>query len=193
VQILFAASTLLLMTVVTPLASASAADPGHVAIAANAPSAEGADEPEFTPLDEIERVREAGCGRDNFDEFLEWYANSSTSGGWLEQVVWTDYMVHVGKLAEPDGPGHWVDRQDYLGQFRITSRDLRFSRDGIVAPRDTPNRQITLTRTGADRYRVDWRGGLGWAGVEGADRDAQAGAYIFEYKKDCWYLTGDLR
>lgn len=150
-------------------------------------------ESEFTPLDEIDRARAAACGVDDFDEFLEWYANSSTSGGWLEQVVWTDYMVHVGKLADPDGQGHWVDRQDYLGQFRITSRDLRFSRDGIVAPRDTPNRHVTLTRLGEKQYRVDWRGGLGWAGVEDADRDAQAGAYIFEYKKNCWYLTGDLR
>lgn len=146
----------------------------------------------FTPLDEIDRVRTESCGRDNFEDFLGWYISSTTSGGWLEQVVWTDHMVHVGKLADPADPGHWVDRQDYLGQFRITSRDYRFSREAALGF-ESEFRRVTLTRTGDDRYRVDWRGGLGWAGVEGADRDAQAGAYIFEYKKDCWYLTGDLR
>ncbi|HWW59583.1 MAG TPA: hypothetical protein VN047_22025 [Sphingopyxis sp.] len=158
-----------------------------------APLPAAAAESNFTPLDEIDRVRAAACGIDDFDEFLTWYASSTTSGGWLEQVVWTDFTVRVGKLADPADPGNLVDRQRYLGQFRITSRDLRFSREGTVAPRDTPNRHITITRLGKTQYRVDWRGGLGFAGVEGADRDAQAGAYIFEHKKNCWYLTGDLR
>ncbi len=153
----------------------------------------GAAESDFTPLDEIDRVRADACGVDDFEKFLTWYVGATTSGGWLEQVVWTDYMVKVGKLADPADPGHFVDRQDYLGQFRITSRDYRFSREGTIAPRDTPNRHITLTRLGDRQYRVDWQGGLPFAGVEGTDRDAQAGAYIFEYKKNCWYLTGDLR
>lgn len=148
---------------------------------------------DFTPLDEVDRLRAAACDVDDFAAFLDWYVNSTTSGGWLEQVILTDFTVRVGKLADPADPGHLVDRQRYLGQFRITSRDLRFSRERIAVPRDTPNRQVTPTRLGNTTYRVDWRGGLPFAGVEGADRDAQAGAYIFEYKKNCWYLTGDLR
>ena len=102
-------------------------------------------------------------------------------------------MVQVGKLADPAEPGYGVNREQYLGQFRITSSDYRFSRE--VAPDKLPAdyRRVTLTRLGDAQYRVDWQGGLSFAGVEGADRDAQAGAYIFEHKKDCWYLTGDLR
>lgn len=176
-HLLAAAAAATLATILAPFA-----------VQAAAPADSG-----FTPLDEIDRVRAAACGVDDFDEFLDWYVNSTTSGGWLEQVVWTDFTVRVGKLADPADPGTLVDRQRYLGQFRITSRDLRFSREGLVAPPDTPNRHVTLTRVGDTQYRVDWRGGLGWAGVEGADRDARAGAYIFEHKKDCWYLTGDLR
>lgn len=150
-------------------------------------------EPEFTPLDEIERVRQAGCGIGDFEEFFAWYSSATTGGGWLEQVVFTSYMVQVGKLADPADPGYGVNREQYLGQFRITSSDYRFSRD--VAPDKLPAeyRRVTLTRLGDAQYRVDWQGGLSFAGVEGADRDAQAGAYIFEHKKDCWYLTGDLR
>ena len=150
-------------------------------------------EPHFTPLDEIERVRQAGCGIGDFEEFLTWYSSATTGGGWLEQIIFTSYMVQVGKLADPADPGYGVNREQYLGQFRITSSDYRFSRE--VAPDKLPAeyRRVTLTRLGDAQYRVDWQGGLPFAGVEGADRDAQAGAYIFEHKKDCWYLTGDLR
>jgi hypothetical protein len=147
----------------------------------------------FTPLDEIERVRKEGCGRDQFARFLGWYAGATTAGGWLEQVVWTDYMVKVGSLADPAAPGRHVDRKDYLGQFRITTRDVRASRDARTPSADTPYRRITMTRLDATHYRVDWRGGLPFGGVEPADRDKQAGAYLFEHRKDCWYLTGDLR
>lgn len=148
---------------------------------------------EFTPLDEIDRVRQSGCGVDDFDEFLTWYVSSTKSGGWLEQVIWTNYMVKVGKLADPEAAANWVDRQDYLGQFRITSTDYRFSRQNPAAVPNDEYRKVTLTRLGEKQYRVDWRGGPPFAGVEGADRDARAGAYIFEHKKDCWYLTDDLR
>lgn len=151
----------------------------------------------FTPLDELDRVRTAGCGMDDFAEFLAWYSSATTGGGWLEQVVWTDYMVRVGQLADPAGEGRWVDRRDYLGQFRITSSDYGFSREAApAAPPAAPSadvRHVTLTRLDATRYRVDWRGGPPFAGVDGANRDARAGAYIFEHKKDCWYLTTDLR
>lgn len=144
------------------------------AAAAGADPAPAATEAEFAPLDEIDRVRREG-------------------GGWLEQVIWTDYMMKVGKLADPSAPGHWVDRQDYLGQFRIMSIDYRVSREaGATAP-DPRFRRITLTRPSKTQYRVDWQGCLPFGEVESADRDASAGAYIFEHKKDCWYLTGDLR
>ena len=162
-------------------------------IASDKVPASTASEALFTPLDAIDRVRQEGCGLDRFEDFLGWYVISTTSGGWLEQVVWTDYMVQVGKLADPEGPGQWIDRQDYLGQFRITSADYRASRKAPDAAPDAQLRRITLRRLGENQYRVDWQGGLPFAGVEGADRDKQAGAYIFEYKKDCWYLTRDLR
>ena len=152
-----------------------------------------ADESAFTPLDEIERVRQAGCGIDDFAEFLAWYSSATTGGGWLEQVVFTGYMVNVGKLADPAAPGYGVDRQQYLGQFRITSRDYRARPAAGAAPLPPEYRRITLTRLGDTQYRVDWQGGLPFAGVEGADRDAPAGAYIFDHQKNCWYLTGDLR
>ncbi len=147
----------------------------------------------FTPLDEIDRVRQAGCGVDDFEEFLAWYSSATTGGGWLEQVVFTGYMVQVGKLADPATPGYGVERQQYLGQFRITSADYRASREAGSAPLPSDYRRVTLTRLGDTQYRVDWQGGLPFAGVAGADRDATAGAYIFEHQKDCWYLTGDLR
>lgn len=177
-----AARAALLIALLAPL-PAMAADAG-------AGTAAGSD---FTPLDQIDRLRAAACDVNDFGEFLEWYVNSTASGGWPEQVVLTDFTVRIGKLADPADPGYLVDRQSYLGQFRITSRDTRFSREAIIAPRDTPNRHVTTTRLGDTRWRVDWQGGLPFAGVEGADRDAPAGAYIFEYKKNCWYLTGDLR
>ena len=138
-------------------------------------------------------MREAGCGIGDFEEFLAWYTSATTGGGWLEQVIFTGYMVKVGKLADPADVGYWIDRQDYLGQFRISSSDYRFSREVGSGPLPTEYRRVTLTRLGDGQYRVDWHGGLPFAGVEGADRDAPAGAYIFEHKKDCWYLTGDLR
>ena len=183
-QKLLATAALVAMTVAPPLMPPALA-------AADAP--ETTTETKFTPLDEIDRVRQSGCGIDDFEEFLTWYVSSTDSGGWLEQVVWTNYMVKVGKLADPEGSAHWVDRQDYLGQFRITSSDYRFSRRNPAAAMNDEFRKVTLTRLGEKQYRVDWQGGLPFAGVEGADRDAAAGAYIFEHKKDCWYLTGDLR
>lgn len=155
------------------------------------PAPAAATEAAFTPLDEIERVRHEGCGIDQFEDFLGWYVSSTTSGGWLEQVIWTNYMVKVGKLADPEGAANWVDRQDYVGQFRISSADYRFSREKGATGTDF--RQVTLKRVAEKQYRVDWHGGLGFAGVEGADQDKQDGAYIFEFKKDCWYLTEDLR
>lgn len=174
---LFAAAAALSIAAATPLA------------AGPAPAAA---EAEFTPLDEIERVRREGCGIDQFEDFLGWYVSSTDSGGWLEQVIWTNYMVKVGQLADPDAAGHWVDRQDYAGQFRITSRDYRFSREKAPLA-GTEFRQVTLKRLGEKQYRVDWHGGPGFAGVEREDQDKQGGAYIFEFKKDCWYLTEDLR
>lgn len=173
---LFVVSLAFLMTALLPPVS-----PGRAA------------EPEFTPLDEIERVRQAGCGIADFEEFLAWYTSATTGGGWLEQVIFTGYMVKVGKLADPADPGYGVNREQYLGQFRISSSDYRFSREVGSAPLPAEFRRVTLTRLGDTQYRVDWQGGPPFAGVEGADRDAQAGAYIFEHKKDCWYLTGDLR
>lgn len=179
-----AAAALVAMTITPPLMPAAlAADDAPVAVV----------ETEFTPLDEIDRVRNSGCGIDDFEEFLNWYVSSTKSGGWLEQVIWTNYMVKVGKLADPKAPGNWIHRQDYLGQFRITSTDYRFSRQTPAALPNDEFRKVVLTRLGEKQYRVDWRGGRPFAGVEGADRDAQAGAYIFEHKKDCWYLTDDLR
>jgi len=150
-------------------------------------------EPHFTPLDEIERVRQAGCGIGDFEEFLAWYTSATTGCGWLEQVIFTDAMVKVGKLADPADPGYGVNREQYLGQFRISASDYWFSREVGSGPLPAEFRRITLTRLGDAQYRVDWQGGLPFAGVEGADRDVQAGAYIFEHQKDCWYLTGDLR
>ena len=181
---LLAAAALVAMTIAPPLMPSALA-------AGDAP--EAAAETGFTPLDEIDRVRQSGCGVDDFEEFLTWYVSSTKSGGWLEQVIWTNYMVKVGKLADPEGTANWVDRQDYLGQFRITSTDYRFSRQDPAALPGNDFRKVTLTRLGEKQYRVDWQGGPPFAGVEGADRDAPAGAYIFEYEKDCWYLTGDLR
>ncbi len=172
---LFVASLAILMTALAPGSPARGA------------------EPEFTPLDEIERVRQAGCGIDDFEEFLAWYSSATTGGGWLEQVVFTSYMVQIGKLADPAAPSYGVDRQKYLGQFRITSRDYSASRDAGAAPLPPDYRRIALTRLGATQYRVDWQGGLPFAGIDGADRYAQAGAYIFEHNKDCWYLARDLR
>lgn len=152
----------------------------------------------FTPLDEIDRVRREGCGRNDFDAFLGWYVSSTTAGGWLEQVVWTNYLVRVGLLADPAGRADWVHRQEYLGQFRITSTDYRFGRreadaGADAAPVDPRFRRVTVRRLSETRYRVDWQGGLGFAGVDRVDQDKPAGAYIFDYLKDCWYLTGDLR
>lgn len=178
---------------ISAMAAIAILTPCSPASAAGTEAGAAATEREFTPLDEIDRVRAEACGRDDFELFLDWYTNATEGGGWLEQVIWTDYMVKVGKLADPAAPANWIDRQDYLGQFRITSRDYHFSRKGAVVDPDIPYRNVTLTRLGDTQYRVDWRGGLPFAGVEGADRDAPAGAYIFEYKKDCWYLTGDLR
>lgn len=181
---LLAAAALVAMTITPPLTPAAlAADDTPVAVVRT----------EFTPLDEIDRVRQSGCGVDDFEEFLTWYVSSTTSGGWLEQVIWTNYMVKVGKLADPEASANWVHRQDYLGQFRITSADYRFSRKAPTAASNDEFRKIILTRLGEKQYRVDWQGGPPFAGVEGADRDAAVGAYIFEHKKDCWYLTGDLR
>ena len=157
------------------------------------PTPAAATEAEFTPLDEIERVRQEGCGIDQFEDFLGWYVSSTTSGGWLEQVIWTNYMVKVGRLADPEGAANWVDRQDYVGQFRITSADYRFSREKAITGTGIDFRRVTLKRLGEKQYRVDWHGGLGFAGVDRADQDKQDGAYIFEFKKDCWYLTEDLR
>lgn len=183
-QKLLAAAALVATIITAPLTSpAFAAGDASVAVT----------ESEFTPLDEIDRVRQSGCGVDDFEEFLTWYVSSTDSGGWLEQVIWTNYMVKVGKLADPEGSADWVDRQDYLGQFRITSSDYRFSRRYPAAAPNDEFRKVTLTRLGEKQYRVDWQGGLPFAGVEGIDRDASAGAYIFEHKKNCWYLTGDLR
>lgn len=87
----------------------------------------------------------------------------------------------------PPVRGRWVDRQDYLGQFRIDSFDYRSIRQqtALVPGRDF--RQVTFNRLGEKRYRVDWHGGPGFAGVEGADQDKRDGAYIFEHEKDCWY------
>ena len=185
---LFAAAWLMAVFIAPPSMPAALA-----ASDVPAAAAAGEVEPEFTPLDEIDRVRQSGCGIDDFEEFLTWYVSSTKSGGWLEQVVWTNYMVKVGKLADPEGPGNWVDRQDYLGQFRITSTDYRASREGAVPFPDAQIRQVILTRLGEKQYRVDWRGGLPFAGVEAPGRDASPRAYIFEHKKNCWYLTQDLR
>lgn len=183
-QKLLTSAALIATTIATQLASPTfAASGAPVALV----------ETELTPLDEIDRVRQSGCAIDDFEEFLTWYVSSTKSGGWLEQVIWTNYMVKVGKLADSDSPGHWVDRQDYLGQFRITSTDYRFSRRNPAAAANDEFRQIILTRLGEKQYRVDWRGGPPFAGVEGTDREAPAGAYIFEHKKNCWYLTEDLR
>ena len=70
---LFVVSLAVLMTALAPGSPARAADP------------------EFTPLDEIERVRQAGCGIGDFEEFLAWYSSATTGGGWLEQVIFTSW------------------------------------------------------------------------------------------------------
>lgn len=189
-KLLMVPVAVLMTAALTSPSTASAAEPAMPA-AGTAESATA--EPEFTPLDAIERVRQAGCGINDFEEFLAWYSSATESGGWLEQVIFTSYMVNVGKLADPSGPGYWVDREQYLGQFRISGSDYRFSREVGSGPLPPEYSRISLTRVGDKKYRVGWQGGLPFAGVDGADRDAQAGAYIFEHKKDCWYLTGDLR
>lgn len=142
---------------------------------------------DFTPLDEIDRVRREGCGLDRFETFLEWYTQATEAGGWTEQAIFTEFMVLVGKLDDPDGPSYGIGREEYLGQFRITYYDY------LYGDRDPQARRVTLHRLNERTYRVDWQGGLGWAGGDATDRDKRAGAYIFEYKKDCWYLTRDLR
>lgn len=195
-QKLFAASMTMMMATLAPsplIASAAAGQQDAIPVALPEPAEQAAPDTEFTPLDAIDRVRKEGCGIDQFEQFLGWYTSATAGGGWLEQVVWTNYLVKVGSLANPAGPGRWIDRQDYLGQFRIDSFDYRSIRRPTTLVPDRDFRQVTFHRLEEKRYRVDWHGGSGFAGVEGADQDKQDGAYIFEYKKDCWYLTEDLR
>lgn len=175
-------------------ASAAGGQPDAIPVKVAGP-ADSAPEVDFTSLDEIDRVRKEGCGVDQFEQFLGWYTSATVGGGWLEQVVWTNILVKVGSLANPADPGRWVDRQDYLGQFRIDSFDYSASFDPTMRVSHGKYIRLTLNRLDEKRYRVDWhnKGGPGFAGVEGADQDKQDGAYIFEYKKDCWYLTEDLR
>lgn len=179
-----------------PAKSVAVAEPvGTVTASLPNPSDQSPAEAEFTPLDEIDRVRREGCGIDQFEQFLGWYTSSTNGGGWLEQVVWTNYMVKVASLADPAAEGRWVDRQAYLGQFRIDSYDYRFLRRPASLDPGSDHLRLTLTRVNDKRYRVDWHNssGSGFAGVEGEDQNKKNGAYIFEYKKDCWYLTEDLR
>src|SRR5690349_8180181 len=71
VQKSLAAAALVAMTITPPLIPAAlAADDAPVAVV----------ETEFTPLDEIDRVRKSGCGIDDFEEFLSWYVSSTKSG-----------------------------------------------------------------------------------------------------------------
>ena len=94
-QKLLAAAALVATTI-----AASLTPPAFAASHAPEPVTES----EFTPLDEIDRVRQSGCGIDDFEEFLTWYVSSTKSGGWLEQVIWTNYMVKVGKLCSRRWP-----------------------------------------------------------------------------------------
>lgn len=173
-------------------ASAIAQDVGDSA-SANAVSAGSETSVTFTPLKEVDRVRAEGCGKDQFDGFLYWYTMSTTQGGWLEQVIFTNYLVRVGDLNDPERVHDWADRMEYLGQFRITSRDVRASTLRPVMAENDDYRRITTTRLSDTKYRVDWAGGPGFAGVPEAQQFNKAGAYIFEHMDDCWYLTEDLR
>lgn len=149
----------------------------------------------FTPLDEIERVRAAGCGLDQFAEFLTWYTSATEGGGWPEQVIFTDFSVLIGSLKAPDAPPTDLqNRQDYIGTFRITGDDYRASRENRPQVAGFEYRKVTLRRVNEKRYQVNWQGGPSWAGGDDkSDWDRKQGAYVFEFKKDCWYLVADLR
>lgn len=147
----------------------------------------------FTPLKEVLRVRDEGCGKEQFADFFYWYTIHTDQGGWLEQVVFTNYLVKIANLENPDQIYDWEDRMDYVGQFRITSRDLHSTNARPEEGENPHYRRVTATQVNDTTYRVDWAGGPGFGGVPKAQQFNTAGAYIFEYLHDCWYLTEDLR
>ncbi|WP_137753904.1 hypothetical protein [Sphingopyxis sp. L1A2A] len=79
---LFVVSLAFLMTALLPSVS-----PGRAA------------EPEFTPLDEIERVRQAGCGIADFEEYLAGYTSATTGGGWF--MRWTAAGYDPQRVRRP--------------------------------------------------------------------------------------------
>ncbi len=144
-----------------------------------------------TPNPETLELPAAACTLEGYWEFFESYVRSERV-----RAAYTWPQVQVRDLQAQDQNVATVDKEKYDG-FRIGLDDSRWvyldaaSQAGQVARLDLQEKSNGQT------FRVDYTRAV-FEEAEGGDEKVvrtygDPGAYVFEFRNGCWYLTQELR
>ena len=131
---------------------------------------------------------ESACKPDGFREFFEAYVDSASV---RTAYTWAD--VRIGRYAAPKGDARSVAKAGYH-DFRIGAVDYQwvYLDPAIKEPGDYPRLDIDIkpkdTTAQVDYVKAEFDAEDNLVRTVG-DR----GAYVFELRDKCWYLTQDLR
>lgn len=131
---------------------------------------------------------ESACKPDGFREFFEAYVDSASV---RTAYTWAD--VRIGKYAAPTQDARSVAKAGYH-DFRIGAVDYRwvYLDPAIKEPGDYPRLDIDIkpkdTTAQVEYVKAEFDTDDNLVRTVG-DR----GAYVFELRDKCWYLTQDLR
>lgn len=173
-----------------PATAATAAAPGAsdtVAPPAETPPVTDSAAPAATVLPDPS-LPESACKPEGFREFFEAYVDSASV---RNAYTWAD--VRIGRYAAPTQDARSVAKAGYR-DFRIGAVDYRwvYLDPAIKEPGDYPRLDIDIKpkdKTAQVEYvKAEFDAEDNLVRTVG-DR----GAYVFELRDKCWYLTQDLR
>jgi hypothetical protein len=137
------------------------------------------------------------CSLENGESFFTSFLKDKNRRGGLDRSAYTASKVEIRNYDDPSKVLEVRDKENYDG-FRIGFIEyMAFYLDPTVKnPRDYENVTFDLTRINPKTFRVDY------SKAEYVDAErintlirtyGTKGAYIFEHRDGCWYLTQELR
>ncbi len=135
------------------------------------------------------------CSPKNDKEFFRSFIHGKNDRG-VDRNTYTASKVEIRNYDDPSKLLEVRDKANYDG-FRIGFIDyMAFYLDPVKNPRDYENVTFDVTRIAPKTFRVDYSK----AEYVDAERTntlirtyGTQGAYIFEHRDGCWYLTQELR
>jgi hypothetical protein len=138
---------------------------------------------------QLQPARPAYCAPDEYRNFFGHFVRGKDYQGRETRSTYTWPKIQVRDYQTPQTLLEVLRRQD--DEFSIDQRDTRWVRLDPYTPLKVDLRKINATTFRADYIQAEWGG-------DGQEERVirtygPPGAYIFEHRQGCWYLTQKLQ